>query len=335
MLAPSLVIFGVFVYYPFIKNFQLAFYRQSVAFGNSTREYVGFDQIRDVLGDAEFRDSLWVTVRFVLLTVPAGIALGVLLAALAHQRLRGIGLYRTIFSSTVASSVAVASVIFLTLLNPQIGLINYYLDRQGGESLLQDPTWALPMVALVTIWQSLGITFILMSSALQSIPDELFEASRIDGASALADVPAGHAAACSRRRSSSRSSSARSPRGRRSARSTCSPRADRSGRRTSSRTRSSRRSSSERNEGEAAVQSIALFVIVLRAHADPAAVPRAAGALCPLTRARRDGPASVHRTCASRSSRRRSRRAAPGWRRVVALRPALACSRSSCCCRST
>jgi sn-glycerol 3-phosphate transport system permease protein len=184
MLLPSLVIFGVFVYYPFAKNFQLAFYQQSVAFGNSSREYVGFDQIKDVLGDDEFRNSLLVTVRFVLLTVPLGIALGILLAALAHQKLRGIGLYRTIFSSTVASSVAVASVIFLTLLNPQIGLVNYYLDRQGGESLLQDPRWALPMVALVTIWQSLGITFILMSSALQSIPDELFEASRVDGASA-------------------------------------------------------------------------------------------------------------------------------------------------------
>jgi sn-glycerol 3-phosphate transport system permease protein len=184
MLAPSLVIFGVFVYYPFAKNFELAFYRQSVAFGNASREYVGFDQIRDVLGDAQFRESLWVTVQFVLLTVPLGIVLGLLLATLAHQRLRGIGLYRTIFSSTVASSVAVASVIFLTLLNPQIGLVNYYLDRQGGESLLQDPTWALPMVALVTVWQNLGISFILMSSALQSIPDDLFEASRIDGAGA-------------------------------------------------------------------------------------------------------------------------------------------------------
>jgi ABC-type sugar transport system permease subunit len=184
MLAPSLIIFGVFVYYPFVKNFQLAFYRQSVAFGNASREYVGFDQIKDVLGDSEFRNSLWVTVRFVLLTVPLGIVLGVLLAALAHQRLRAIGVYRTIFSSTVASSVAVASVIFLTLLNPQIGLVNYYLGKQGGESLLQNPTWALPMVALVTVWQSLGITFILMSSALQAIPDELFEAARIDGAGA-------------------------------------------------------------------------------------------------------------------------------------------------------
>jgi sn-glycerol 3-phosphate transport system permease protein len=184
MLAPALVIFGVFVYYPFLKNFQLAFYRQSVAFGNASRTYVGFDQIKDVLGAKEFRDSLLVTIRFVVLTVPLGIVLGVLLAALAHQKLRGIGIYRTIFSSTVASSVAVASVIFLTLLNPQIGLVNYYLGREGGESLLQDPRWALPMVALVTVWQNLGITFILMSSALQTIPEDLFEAARVDGSSA-------------------------------------------------------------------------------------------------------------------------------------------------------
>jgi sn-glycerol 3-phosphate transport system permease protein len=184
MLSPSLVIFGVFVFYPFIKNFQLSFYRQSVAFGSSSRVYVGWDQIKDVLGSHEFRNSIWVTIQFVLLTVPLGIALGILLAALAHQRLRGVGVYRTIFSSTVASSVAVASVIFFTLLNPQIGLVNYYLGREGGESLLQDPKWALPMVALVTIWQNLGIVFILMSSALQAIPEELFEASRIDGAGA-------------------------------------------------------------------------------------------------------------------------------------------------------
>jgi sn-glycerol 3-phosphate transport system permease protein len=184
MLSPSLVIFGVFVYYPFLKNFQLAFYRDTVAFGSSSRVYVGFDQFREVLGSQEFRNSLWVTVQFALLTVPLGIVLGTLLATIAHQKLRGVGIYRTIFSSTVASSVAVASVIFLTLLNPQIGLVNYYLGREGGQSLLQDPKWALPMVALVTVWQNLGIVFILMSSALQAIPEDMFEAARIDGAGA-------------------------------------------------------------------------------------------------------------------------------------------------------
>jgi sn-glycerol 3-phosphate transport system permease protein len=125
---------------------------------------------------------VWVTVKFALFTVPVGIALGLALAVLAHQKLRGITIYRTIFSSTVATSVAVASVIFFTLLNPQIGLVNYYLGREGGQSLLQDPTWALPMVSLVTIWQNLGFTFILMSAALQAVPDDMLEAARIDGA---------------------------------------------------------------------------------------------------------------------------------------------------------
>ncbi len=183
MLLPSLVIFAVFIFYPFLRNFQLAFYR-TPPFPGLPKQWVGFDQITDVLGSAAFRNSVWVTVKFAIFTVPTGIALGLVLAVLAHQRLRGITIYRTIFSSTVATSVAVASVIFLTLLNPQIGLVNYYFGREGAQSLLQDPTWALPMVALVTIWQNLGFTFILMSAALQAIPDELQEAAEVDGAGA-------------------------------------------------------------------------------------------------------------------------------------------------------
>lgn len=181
MLSPSLAVFGVFVFYPFLRNFQLAFYR-TPPFPNLPKKWAGWEQINDVLTSDAFRESLLVTVRFALYTVPAGIALGLGLAVLAHQRLRGIGIYRTIFSSTVATSVAVASVIFLTLLNPQIGLINYYLDFDFN--LLRDPNWALPMVSLVTVWQNLGFTFILMSAALQSIPDEMWEAARIDGAGA-------------------------------------------------------------------------------------------------------------------------------------------------------
>jgi len=181
MLAPSFVIFGVFVFYPFLRNFQLAFYR-TPPFPNLPKRWAGWEQANDVLTSDDFRRSLWVTVKFTLFTVPTGIALGLALAVLAHQRLRGITIYRTIFSSTVATSVAVASVIFLTLLNPQIGLINYYLDFDFN--LLRDRNWALPMVSLVTVWQNLGFTFILMSAALQSIPDEMWEAARIDGAGA-------------------------------------------------------------------------------------------------------------------------------------------------------
>jgi sn-glycerol 3-phosphate transport system permease protein len=183
MLAPALIVFAVFVFYPFARNFQLAFYR-TPPFPGLPKRWAGFSQIHDIVTSHDFRNSVWVTVKFALFTVPIGLFLGILLAVLAHQQLRGMGVYRTIFSSTVASSVAVASVIFFTLLNPQVGLINYYLGRQGGQSFLQDPKWALLMVALVVIWRNLGFTFILMSAGLQAIPDEMFEAARIDGAGA-------------------------------------------------------------------------------------------------------------------------------------------------------
>lgn len=178
---PSLLVFGTFVFYPFFKNFWLGLYK-TPPFPGLPRRWAGFEQYGDVLRSELFTNSLWVTVKFVVLTVPAGIVLGVLLAVVAHQQLAGIGVYRTIFSSTVATSVAVASVIFFTLLNPQIGLFTYWLGREGELSPLDDPQWALLAVSVTTIWQNLGLSFILMSSGLQAVPDEMLEAARVDGA---------------------------------------------------------------------------------------------------------------------------------------------------------
>jgi sn-glycerol 3-phosphate transport system permease protein len=181
MLLPALVIFAVFVFYPLIHNVYQGFYRSPPAGIPIPDRYVGFDQYKDILSSSEFLDSLKITVLFAIMTVPTGIALGLGLAVLAHQKLRGIGIYRTLFSSTVATSVAVAAVIFGTLLSPQVGLFSWL---QTQPPLLENPTWALPSVAVVTIWQTLGLTFILMSAGLQSVPDDLLEAARVDGAGA-------------------------------------------------------------------------------------------------------------------------------------------------------
>jgi sn-glycerol 3-phosphate transport system permease protein len=180
LLLPSLIIFAGFVFYPFFKNFYLGFYKTPPFPGLPTR-YVGFEQYQDVLTSQDFVDSVKTTVVFAILTVPAGIALGLGLAVLAHQQLKGIGIYRTIFSSTVATSVAVASVIFGTLFNPVVGLLPW-LGIDPQPPILENPDLALLGVAIITIWQTLGLTFILMASGLQAIPDEMHEAARVDGA---------------------------------------------------------------------------------------------------------------------------------------------------------
>lgn len=179
---PALAAFGVFVFYPLVKVILLGLYR-APPFPNLPSHFVGLSQYQSVLSSSSFLSSLWTTVLFVAFSVPTGIALGLGLAVLAHERLAGIGLFRTIFSSTIATSAAVASVIFFTLLDPEVGLIAYLIGQQGGTGVLGDPTFALPAVSMVTVWQSLGFTFILMSAAMQSLPDDLLEAAEVDGSS--------------------------------------------------------------------------------------------------------------------------------------------------------
>jgi sn-glycerol 3-phosphate transport system permease protein len=181
LLSPSLAVFGVFVFWPLAHTIWLGQHEED-PFG-LRRTYVGVERFWEVFTSDSFQNSLWVTLRFTLYTVPLGLVLGLGLAMLAHQRLRGITLYRTIFSSTVATSVAVASLMWLTLFNQNIGVINHLLAELGRGPVrwLQDPATALPAVSATTVWQNLGITFIIISAGLQSLPDELYEAARVDG----------------------------------------------------------------------------------------------------------------------------------------------------------
>lgn len=181
LLAPSLVLLGVWAFYPLVRTVQLGFYRQD-PFGTN-RTWVGVEQYREALGSADFRHSLWVTVAYVLLTVPASLVLGLGLAVLANQQLRGMRVFRTIFSSTVATSVAVASLLWLVLLHPSLGLYNSFRRSVGWGPVdfLNDPSTALRAVAVTTVWQNLGLVFVVMIAGLQSIPAELYEAATLDG----------------------------------------------------------------------------------------------------------------------------------------------------------
>jgi sn-glycerol 3-phosphate transport system permease protein len=174
MLAPSIVVFGVFFFYALYRLIYLGLH-QNNRIGTAER-WVGFSQFTDVLGGEQFRSGLWISIQYVLWTVPAGLALGVLLAVAAHRQLRGIRFFQTVFSSTVATSVAVASVVFFVMLNPVVG---YFGTVDAID--LANPATAIRGVALSSIWQNLGLTFIIVLAGLQAIPDELLEAATVDG----------------------------------------------------------------------------------------------------------------------------------------------------------
>jgi ABC-type sugar transport system permease subunit len=181
LLAPSVAVFVTFQFYPLVRTAWLGLHRQD-PFG-LRRVYVGIEQYTDVITSSGFTNSLKATVAFAGITVPAGLVVGLALALLAQEELRGITFFRTVFSSTVATSVAVASLMWLTLFNPSIGVFNQMLDSLGRDPVrwLDDADTALYAVSATTVWQNLGVTFVIILAGLQALPDDLYEAARVDG----------------------------------------------------------------------------------------------------------------------------------------------------------
>ncbi|HYN33974.1 MAG TPA: sugar ABC transporter permease [Ilumatobacteraceae bacterium] len=189
MLAPSAFILGVFVLYPLGRAVWLG---QQLCdnFGGNCQSQ-GFGQYVEIFRSTEFQNALVVTAKFALIMVPLGLVLGVGLAVLADKYLRGVGVFRAIFSSTVATSVAVASLMWLFLLQPSIGALanvgwfNALFPSVKDPGWLQDPGTALIAVALSSVWAGLGFTFILVTAGLQGIPRDFYEAAAVDGAGGI------------------------------------------------------------------------------------------------------------------------------------------------------
>jgi sn-glycerol 3-phosphate transport system permease protein len=171
LLAPSIAVFVAFFFRPFLNLLYWGTFESRA--NGAFFERVGLRQYREQLTSSDFREGLWHSIQFVLYTVPAGLLLGILLAVAAHRRLRGIKAFQAIFSSTLASSVAVTSVIFLYLLHPVVGVFRV--------DWLTDPDRAMFAVSLSSIWQNMGLSFIIVLAGLQNVPDEVMEAATLDG----------------------------------------------------------------------------------------------------------------------------------------------------------
>jgi len=180
-LLPSIVLFGIFMFYPLLRTIYLSFFLTDMG-GNPT-VFVGFDNYLHLFRSELFLNSLRTTLTFVLMTVPATVLIGLLLAVLSNEKLKGVGIFRTIFSSTMGISVAAGSIFWMFLFHPSIGWLNQLLDLLGIEGIgwLIDPSRALMSVSITTVWMNLGFTFLVLLGGLQSIPAYLYESADIDG----------------------------------------------------------------------------------------------------------------------------------------------------------
>jgi sn-glycerol 3-phosphate transport system permease protein len=181
-LAPSLVLFTLFLFYPLLKSVYLSF--QLTDPRGRVAAYVGLDNYKQLFSSEVFWNSLTVTGLFTLYTVPVGILLGIVTAALTHIKLPGMRIFQFMFAMPLALSVSTAAVIWMILFHPSLGMLNYILSQLGIPPIqwLTNPSSALLSISLMTIWMQSGFNYIIVLSGLQSISDDMIESAKIDGA---------------------------------------------------------------------------------------------------------------------------------------------------------
>lgn len=181
---PYLLVFAVFLLYPLLKGFYMSLFDWN-AFNPSQSEFILVENYVRMVQDPTFWKAVRATVFFVLLTVPTLVGLGLALALGVNQNIRGKRFLRTVFFSPYVLTVSVVSLMWAELYAPEYGPFNYYLElfMSNPPAWLNSFTFAMPAVALATIWWTVGFNFVILLAARQGVPERLYEAARIDGAS--------------------------------------------------------------------------------------------------------------------------------------------------------
>ena len=189
--APALAALGVFFFLPIVAALLLSFTDfdlYALADLHNLR-FVGLGNYLTLAKTPLFWQVLANTVEFVVLGVPLSIATSLGAALLINSKLaRFKGLFRTIFFAPVVTTLVAVAVIWRYLFNTQFGVINWLLGLIGLGPIdwLGSPHWAMPAIVVFAVWKNFGYNMIILLAGLQTIPDDLYEAARIDGAGPLA-----------------------------------------------------------------------------------------------------------------------------------------------------
>lgn len=187
LLTPTVVLYGLYTLYPIVASYWYSFVEWN---GFETEKtWVGLQNYRDVFADPLFWNAFKITVLFMVVVVPAKVILTLLLAILLNSpKMPFATFFRTAYFLPVVTTTAIVGVVMQFVFDPASGPINEVLTRLGlvdeGVNFLGDSSTALWTVAGVYVWKWFGITMIYWLAALQTIPEDVYEAARIDGAGA-------------------------------------------------------------------------------------------------------------------------------------------------------
>lgn len=182
LLGPALLFLIVWFVYPIISSVLLGFQHVNV-FHYSQRHFIGLANYRALFQDALFHSTIRITLTFVLVVVPAQTVVALLLAVLVNGAKRGRGFFRTAFFVPYVTSAVAVTAVFMNLFT-----VNAFLPRLFTAVGLPNVSWyanvhlALPFLALIYVWMSVGLYMVIFLTGIQSIPSELPEAATVDGA---------------------------------------------------------------------------------------------------------------------------------------------------------
>ena len=177
-ILPAMLVFTVFLFYPFIKTIYLSFFKTNNR--GEAKLFVGLGNYIELLSSPSFQNSIKVTVIFMLIVVAGSMALGLLTAMLCNKAFPGIRAFSVAYALPMAIASSSASLVFKIMLQPTVGIVNKILQTQINWTT--DPRFALICVAVLTAWLNSGINFLYFSAGLSSIDETIYERASVDGA---------------------------------------------------------------------------------------------------------------------------------------------------------
>jgi len=191
-LLPGLVLFALFFLGPMLYSLRISFFEWKIVHPDQS-VFVGFQNYQRALSDPIFRRAILNTLAYTVITVSVKLFLGLGVALLLNDAFRGRTFFRVAYYLPVITSWVIVSLLFEYMFNGQAGLINYFLKdilHLIPKSILwfADPILTLVPIVLLDIWKGIGWAAIIFLAGLQTIPAELYEAARVDGASSWAQV---------------------------------------------------------------------------------------------------------------------------------------------------